>query len=134
MKKLLDNKLFIAIISTLISLTLWFYIASGDSDEITKTFRNVKVELYGEDVLQSTKNLAITDRESNTVTIEVKGPRRIIGVLDSNDLVARIDVSKLTRTSYASFAYTIEWPMGINTNNVTVVRRIPESVHSPFLQ
>ena len=128
MRKLLENKLFVAVLSTLISLSLWFYVAAGDTDEITKKFNGVKVELYGEDILQSTKNLAITDREIERVNVEVRGPRRVIGVLNSEDLVAKLDVSKLTRTSYASLSYTIEWPVGTNTNNITIVKKSPESI------
>ena len=59
MKKLYDSRAFWMIVSLLASITLWIYVSSVDKEEITRTFRGVKVELEGEDILRDSQNLVI---------------------------------------------------------------------------
>lgn len=129
MKKLYDSKAFWMIVSLLVSLTLWIYITSVDKEEIKTTFRGVKVELVGEDLLRNTRNMVITDMDTSTVTVEVRGPRRVIGSWDSSMLSAQIDVSKLSRAAFTSQQYTISYPDGTDTTNVQVIRKTPETIN-----
>ena len=81
MKKIYNSKAFWMIVSLLASLAIWVYVTSVETDESKTTFRGVKVELVGEDILRDSKNLVVTDMDTSTVTVEVVGPRRIIGSL-----------------------------------------------------
>ena len=89
MKKIYNSKAFWMIVSLLASLAIWVYVTSVETDESKTTFRGVKVELVGEDILRDSKNLVVTDMDTSTVTVEVVGPRRIIGSLSSDQLVAQ---------------------------------------------
>lgn len=89
MRKLYDSRLFWMIVSFLAALAMWVYFSSTDAEEMTKIFRGVRVELVGEDELRNSRNMVITDLDTNSVTVEVTGPRRIIGGLDSGDLIAQ---------------------------------------------
>ena len=64
MKKLYDSRAFWMIVSLLASITLWIYVSSVDKEEITRTFRGVKVELEGEDILRDSRELVITDMDT----------------------------------------------------------------------
>ena len=55
MRNLYNNRVFWMVISLLASLAIWVYITSVDSDEYKQTFRGVRVELVGEDVLRESK-------------------------------------------------------------------------------
>lgn len=79
MRKIYNSRVFWAIMSLLISFALWVYVTSVEGDEISKPLRGVKVELVGEELLRDSKNMVITDLDTSTVSIEVKGPRRIVG-------------------------------------------------------
>ena len=49
MRKLYDSKIFWMIISLAVSLAIWIYVTSVEGDEFRQTFRNVRVELVGEE-------------------------------------------------------------------------------------
>ena len=129
MKKLYDSRAFWMIVSLLTSITLWVYMSSVDKQEITRTFRGVKVELEGEDILRDSRNMVVTDMDTNTVTVVLTGPRRIIGSWDSDSISAVIDVSTITRSAYTSKQYTISYPDGTDTSSISEDRRTPESIN-----
>ena len=129
MKKIYNSKAFWMIVSLLASLAIWVYVTSVEKDESKTTFRGVKVELVGEDILRDSKNLVVTDMDTSTVTVEVVGPRRIIGSLSSDQLVAQVDVSKLSRAAYTSQQYTIVYPDGTDTSKLSENRRTPETIN-----
>lgn len=129
MKKIYNSKAFWMIVSLLASLAIWVYVTSVETDESKSTFRGVKVELVGEDILRDSKNLVVTDMDTSTVTVEVVGPRRIIGSLNSDQLVAQVDVSKLSRAAYTSQQYTIVYPDGTDTSKLSENRRTPETIN-----
>lgn len=127
-RKLFDSKLFWLIVSFLISLSVWVYVTSVETVESTKTFRNIQVELVGEDTLLNMRELVITDLDAPTVTVEISGPRRIVNALEATDLIAQVDVSRLSQTAYTSLNYTIVYPSGVDRRNLKVINRSQDSV------
>lgn len=129
MRKLYNSRIFWVIIALLASLSLWVYVIGQDSEEYKQTFRGVKVEFVGEDILLNSKNLVVTDRSTGTVTVEVSGPRRIVGSWNADDLVAQVDVSKLTQSAFTSLQYTIKFPDGTDTGSVKTTSKTPETLN-----
>lgn len=128
-KKLYDSRAFWVIVSLIASLVFWIYVSSVETEEFKQTFRGVKVELVGESILRDSKGLVITDLDTNTVTVEVVGPRRVVAGLDNDELTAQIDVSKLSRAAYTSQQYAVVFPDGTDTGNLSVSRKTPETVN-----
>jgi Uncharacterized protein conserved in bacteria len=129
LNKLYNSKAFWVIISLICSIIIWVYVASVETEEFKQTFRGVRVQLAGETLLRDSKNLVITDMDTSTVTVEVVGPRRIVGSLDSDNITAQIDVSKLSRAAYTSQQYSVIFPDGTDTSNLTVTRKTPETIN-----
>lgn len=129
MKKLYDSRAFWMIVSLLASITLWIYMSSVDKEVITQVFRGVKVEIEGEDILRDSRNMVITDMDTNTVTVVLEGPRRIIGSWDSDSITAVIDVSTITRSAYTSKQYVINYPDGTDTSSIKEIRKTPETIN-----
>ena len=127
-RKLFDSRLFSMIISFLVSLSICIYVVSVETVESTKTFRNVPVELVGEDTLLNMRELVITDLDTPTVTLEISGPRRIVNGLEATDLLAQVDVSKLSQTAYTSLNYSIIYPSGVDRRSLQVINRSRDSV------
>lgn len=127
--KIYDSKAFWAIVSLLVSLAIWVYVTSVESDETSLTFRNVPVELVGEDALRNSKNMVVSDLETSSVTVELTGPRRLISSWSSLDLKACVDVSKLSRASYTSQQFYIAFPDGADTSKVSVTRKTPDGIN-----
>ncbi len=129
LKKLYESRVFWLLISLLISLTIWVYVTSEETESFKTTFHNVRVELVGEDALRASRNLIVTDLNTNTVTVEITGPRRVVAPLDSSDLVAQVDVSKLTRAAYTTLKYDIIYPSSVDERYITEERKTPEYVN-----
>ena len=128
-KSLLDSRLLWMLVSLLLSLSIWTYVVSTETSVVTQVFRGVPVEIVGDDVLESSRNLVVTDVETNSVRVEIRGPRRIVDALNAEDLTAQVDVSKLTRAAYAALKYKIVYPEGTETRNLTVSSYNPETVN-----
>ena len=129
MRKIYDSRAFWIIVSVLASLALWVYVTSVDGEEITQVFRGIQVELVGDDTLRDSKGMVITDMETSTVNVQISGPRRVVGMLDAEDLMAQVDVTKLSRSSYTSQPYKIVYPSGIDTRDLVVSGKTPETVN-----
>ena len=129
LRRIFESRLFWAIVSLLASLAIWVYVTSADASDFRQTFRNVRVELVGEDTLRSSRNLVVTDLDVGSVTVVISGPRRIVNPMDSDDLVAQVDVSKLTTAAYTSLKYDIVYPSGVSERELTVERKSPEYVN-----
>ena len=129
MRRIYNSKAFWIVISLFLSLMMWVYVTSQENDEIKQTFRGVRVELVGESVLKENKGMVVTDLSTSTVSVEITGPRRIVSALSAEKLSAQIDVSKLTTSSYASMQYSISYPNGTDTSNLTVNRKVPDTVN-----
>lgn len=126
--KILDSRLFWFILSLIISIGIWTYITGVENDEYTRNFRGVRLEFVGEDTIRASKNLVITDASTNSVNVEISGPRRVIASLDASELVAQVDVSKISRSAYTTLPYTIVFPSAIDKTNLTVKIKNPETV------
>ena len=94
-KTITDSPLLWVILSILIALFMWTYVASQDTEEFKKTFTGVRVQLVGEDILRNSRNMVITNVSTPTVNVEVVGPRRIVSALDEDDLVAQMTSASL---------------------------------------
>ena len=128
MKKITDGKLFWLIISFLISFSVWVYITTVETKSDTKVLRNVQVVLVGEDALLDNYDLVVTGLDTTNVSITVSGPRWIVNGLDSSDVIAQVDVSRLSMPSYtpansATLPYNIVFPSGVDTRNLTIERK-----------
>ena len=129
LRKLSNSRILWMIISILASLTIWIYVTSGETEAFKTTFRNVQIEIVGEDTLRTSRGLILTDLNTSTVTVEVVGPRRMLAPLDSDDLVAVVDVSKLTRASYTTLKYDIVYPSTVDERYISEEKKSPEYVN-----
>ncbi len=129
LRRIYNSRFFWAAISLLASLSIWIYVTSADSTNYQKIFRNVRIELIGEENLESNRNLIITDLDTGSVTVEITGPRRIVSALSAEDLVAQLDVSKLTQPTYTQLTYQIAYPSRVDTRDLSVDRKYPEYVN-----
>ena len=129
MRRIYDSRTFWLIVSLLASVMIWVYVTGMESDVYSSTFRGVRVELVGEDTLRAKKNMVVTDLDTSTVTVVVSGPRRVVSSLSASDLVAEVDVSKLTQPIYTSQPYTIVYPTGTDTTGLRETAKSPQVVN-----
>ena len=103
--KLFNNNIFWAVISLVAALAIWLYMTATQEEEIDVTLSGVQVVFAGEDDLQATRGLVITDVSTRTVDVTVRGTRLNIGRLAASDVQAVIDVSRFNSTSNSTQSY-----------------------------
>ena len=129
LKAIRDSRIFWMVIALLASLTIWTYVTSEETEDFKTTFHNVRIEVVGEEALRNSRNLIITDLNTSSVTVVVTGPRRIVAPLDADDLVAQVDVSKLTRAAYTTLKYDIVYPTSVDERYIKDEKKSPEYVN-----
>lgn len=129
MNKIVDSRITWMLLSLLIAFFLWSYVASQDTQEINKTFVGVPVKFVGEDVMRESRNMVILERDVGSVNITISGPRRVLSGLNAADLVAQVDVSKLTTPAYTSQTYKIIFPDGTDTHSLQITNYAPTAVN-----
>lgn len=129
LNKLLNNRITWIIVSLLISFFVWAYMAESDTTTFNQTFYNVPVVFEGADALRTTKGLIIIEPEVESVTVQVRGSRAIIGSLHASELQAVVDVSGISQARETELTYTIEFPDRINRSDISVVSRTPETIN-----
>lgn len=124
-----DSRIFWMAVALLASVAIWIYVTSEETEDFKTTFRNVRIEVVGEEALRNARNLIITDLNTSSVTVEITGPRRVVAPLEAEDLVAQVDVSKLTRAAYTTLKYDIIYPSAVDERNITEEKKTPEYVN-----
>ena len=126
--KLFNNNIFWAVISLVAALAIWLYMTATQEEEIDVTLSGVQVVFAGEEDLQATRGLVITDVSTRTVDVTVRGTRLNIGSLAASDVQAVIDVSRFNSTSNSTQSYNLVYPDGVDASAVRVVRSSPSTI------
>lgn len=128
MSKIYNSKIFWMILSLLASLALWAYISNQTTTTINKQLTGIQVQFSGEDLLREERGLAISDVDTSSVSVWIRGSRRTIGALDSSQVVAVIDVSKITQAGDMSWSYSLRYPAGTDTSSIQTISRSPDTI------
>ena len=126
--KIIDSRITWMLLSLLIAFFLWSYVASQDKQEISKTFVGVPVQFIGEDVIRESRSLVIIDPPVSTVEITVTGTRRALSALSADDLIAQVDVTKLSTPGTSDLDYTIIYPNRVDSSSFQITGRVPSSI------
>jgi len=121
-KRIVDRRSFWMVVSLLVAVILWLYVNSTEGVEGDKVLSGVKIEFLGADTLRESSGLVITEQDRSSVNLTVKGTRRVLGKLSSTNVVATVDLSRVNTDGWYSVSYEIQYPAGVNSDDVTVVR------------
>ena len=132
--KIIGSKAFWIIISLLASFLLWTYIMSTEETTIEMTFSNVKVVYQGAEDLRAARGLIVTDADADSVTVRLKGTRRVLGNLSSADLSAVIDVSGISQAREMQVSYSLQYPTNVDKSSITVLSKTPETISFSVVQ
>jgi YbbR domain-containing protein len=126
--KILNSKVFWAVISLLAAVLLWMFVTTTEGTEKTMTFSGVKVQFVGEENMRDSRGLIITDVENNSVSVTLRGSVRTMSKLDATNIVAQIDLSSENRTGLMQRAYTLVYPSGVDRGDITEVSLSPQVI------
>lgn len=102
MKKFLESDNSLKVLSVLIAICIWIYIAIVMDPPLEVTVRDLPIQFIGQESLNA-KDLAVISESDTSVTIKVKGSRKKMGNYDMKTIIAKTDVS----TVYQPGEYTL---------------------------
>jgi len=128
LSKIYNSKIFWAIVSLILSLIIWSYVSGLDGSTMEKQFSGIELQFEGESLLLSQRGLEVTNVETTSVSVKIKGTRSVLGKINASDLTAVIDVSNINQPNDMAWTYEIVFPNNINTSELTIVSRSPETI------
>lgn len=124
-KKILDSKALYLVLSILIAVALWFYVASLEGNEDERYISGVPVLFEGVEILEE-KNLMIVG-EAPTVTVRVRGPLNTLARLNKENVTATVDVSQISAEGQTTQGYSVSYPASAS-GVVSTVNKSPDNV------
>ena len=119
------KKILTAAAALAISFALWLYVVMVVGPEYQDTFRGVKVELVGEDVLEQRGLMVMQNVEDLTVDLVLSGNRSDLNKLSSSNISVTLDVSKINGPTDTPQEYDISFPGNVAQSAVTVENQNP---------
>lgn len=95
MKKILATDSALKVISVIIAIGIWIYIAFVMDPTIEITVRDLPIQFIGAEALDA-KNLSVISESSTTVNVNIKGSRKKMGQNDMKTIIARADLSSIS--------------------------------------
>lgn len=127
-RKIIDNRVFWAALSLVLSLFIWIYYSANYATEMTTTFYGVEVVYTGRDAMRSSLNLIVSHEETTSVNVTLTGSRRDISRMSRDDIKAVVNLSSVTSAGYRTMGYTLSYPNSVNSAAITVKSQSPQTV------
>lgn len=87
------KKYLLMIISFVMAVAMWMYVVNDENPVIKQSFYNVEIEFLNKGILEK-KGLVMTGSDVNTVKVTLEGKRSKLKNIESEDIVAYVDVSE----------------------------------------
>jgi YbbR domain-containing protein len=128
--RILDNKKYLMLLSAVLAFLFWFLVVATISPDATRTIYGVPITVNEGDGFLSTAGLHVIEKSSSKISVDVSGPRYIIGRLSASDFTVTPDVSKVTKSG----KYTLSLGASMKQPNpkVTIVKVHPATVEIKF--
>lgn len=116
MEKIVKNSSTVyKIISVLIAVILWAYVAFQENTEMTWWVRNVPITIVGTEILDQ-NGYYITETDQSTIDVKIKGERSVLAKVTAADITAILDVS----TVIAAGSTTLSCDVSVDKKNVDI--------------
>ena len=121
MNKIIGSKAFNIVFAILVSIALWLYIAYAENSDVTQPYNNIDITFTGDDVV-SERNLSVTNIDTDTLSLKIRGKRNVISKLSKNAITVTADMSVITNSGVFQVPYTVDYDgLGYNSNNLYIV-------------
>ncbi|MGM9618349.1 MAG: YbbR-like domain-containing protein [Oscillospiraceae bacterium] len=107
-------------LSILVAVSIWLYVGSVDSTEITARAKDVPVVFVGEDNTLANRGLMLVESSAQTVDLKLRGRRSALYDLDTRDLRVLVDLRDITDTGNYTLGYTVDYPNNVQKSQITI--------------
>lgn len=114
--RLMHNVLFLRIFSVAAAFAIWFIVVVSVSPNYTRTISGIPVTVDTKSGFLADAGLGLVDKLSQNVSINVSGPRAIIGKLDASYFTVTPDVTPVTKSG----SYSLQLSAALRTPNSQV--------------
>lgn len=109
MKKLFASDNALRVMSVLIAIIIWIYIAIIMDSTVEVTVRDLPIQFTGQEKLDA-NGLAILNESETSVTVKIKGSRKKMGNNDMKSIIVTADVSAITKKGGCSVPVNVNVP------------------------
>lgn len=107
-------------LSVILAVTLWLYVGSVDTSEITVRAKDVPVYFVGEDDVLADRGLMLVNASVDTVDLKLRARRSVLYALDTRDLSVEVNLKDINNTGSYAMSYTVNYPANVQKNKITV--------------
>ena len=122
------HKIVVLLISLLAAVAFWLYVVTTVAPDTKGSVSGISVSVIGDTTLEA-RGLMITDMGTNSVWVELEGSRATLSKLNSNNLNATMDVSRITEAGEYDLSYTVSFPDTVNTGEIQLLRKSVDTIH-----
>ncbi len=126
--RLRDSRLFWAVISLCAALFIWIYYTSNYGVTQTRVFYGVEVTFLGQDAMRDSQSLVVSNQDVNTVNVTLRGTRRDITRLTSDDIKAVVNLTNVTMAGYRTMSYSLSYPTTVNQSAIQEAAKSPSTI------
>jgi YbbR domain-containing protein len=94
--------------SIVLATVLWFLVVQIDDPQESRTFGNIKVNLINTELLDAESKVYEVLDNTDTVRVTIRAPRSVVEKIESTDIIAEADMSKLTDINTIAITYDIQ--------------------------
>jgi YbbR domain-containing protein len=98
LKKILYNDRRLKLISIIMAFLFWFIIVSYISPDYTVTINNVQISTENSDLTLSSFDLHVIKLSQKEVSLDISGPRYLLGKLSSKDFIVRPKYTQVAKS------------------------------------
>lgn len=119
-KKILDSKILYAVLSILISVSLWLWITSRDENRERQPY-NLPITFEGVDILEERGLMLVSPNV--TANIYIRATPTVLAALNENPPKLTANVSNINTEGTQRVAYSYNLPAGVTDNDVEISAR-----------
>ena len=121
-KKILDSKILYMVLSIVLTVGLWCYVAGADGTPEERPYRNVPVIFDGLDILTDRGLMIVNSNVTVNITVRATPAvhARLTQGAANGDLTVTAKVSGVSEEGSHSIAYSVNPPAGVSRSEVTI--------------
>lgn len=128
--KILNSKLYLMLFSVIIAFIFWFVIVATVSPDSTRTISGIPVTVNENSGFISSAGLHVIEESSPKISVDVTGPRYLIGALTASDFIITPDVAKVTKSG--KYSLRLDASLKKPNSKVSIVKVSPASAEFKF--
>ncbi len=122
-----DSKWFYVLLSIIMATALWMFVREAEDPPTDAVLRNIPVSVTGENVLED-QGMTVKSVSHQMVSLRVNAPLSVLNRM-RNNMTVTVDVSKYSAPGDYSLNYTINFPSGVNRDDVLLDERLPSKIN-----